>query len=76
MTADMELVVGADGGVKCIYDEGLDLRVLGKLQITRAVSAHHRHLLLAVAGAASVREKSRRRRPTDGCRGAWPASPT
>ena len=33
---EMELVVGADGGVKCIYDETLDLRALGKLQITRA----------------------------------------
>ena len=33
---EMELVVGADGGVKCIYDESLDLRALGKLQITRA----------------------------------------
>ena len=36
MTAEMELVVGCDGGVKCIYDEALDLRELGKLQITRA----------------------------------------
>jgi hypothetical protein len=36
MTADMELVVDADGGVRCIYDEALDLRALGKLQITRA----------------------------------------
>jgi hypothetical protein len=36
MTAEMELVVGVDGGVKCIYDESLDLRALGKLQITRA----------------------------------------
>jgi hypothetical protein len=33
---DLELVVGVDGGVKCIYDEALDLRALGKLQITRA----------------------------------------
>jgi hypothetical protein len=33
---DLELVVNADGGVKCIYDEALDLRALGKLQITRA----------------------------------------
>jgi hypothetical protein len=32
----MELVVGVDGGVRCIYDESLDLRALGKLQITRA----------------------------------------
>lgn len=36
MTAEMELVVGADGGVKCIYDETLDLRELGRLTITRA----------------------------------------
>ena len=36
MTADMELVVDAGGRVKCIYDETLDLRALGKLQITRA----------------------------------------
>ena len=33
---EMELVVGIDGGVRCIYDETLDLRALGKLQITRA----------------------------------------
>ena len=33
---EMELVVGVNGGVKCIYDEALDLRALGKLQITRA----------------------------------------
>ena len=33
---DLELVIGVDGGVKCIYDEALDLRTLGKLQITRA----------------------------------------
>jgi hypothetical protein len=32
---EMELVVGADGGVRCIDDESLDLRALGKLQITR-----------------------------------------
>jgi hypothetical protein len=36
MTAEMELVVGCDGGVRCIYEEALDLRALGKLQITRA----------------------------------------
>ena len=33
---EMELIVNADGGVKCIYDEALDLRELGKIQITRA----------------------------------------
>jgi hypothetical protein len=36
MTAEMELVVAADGVARCIYDETLDLRELGKLQITRA----------------------------------------
>jgi hypothetical protein len=36
MSDEMELVVGLEGGVKCIYDETLDLRALGKLQITRA----------------------------------------
>ena len=36
MTTEMELVVGCDGGVRCIYDEALDLREIGKLQITRA----------------------------------------
>jgi len=33
---EMELVVDAGGAVKCIYDESLDLRAFGKLQITRA----------------------------------------
>jgi hypothetical protein len=32
----MELVVDAGGSVRCIYDEALDLREIGKLQITRA----------------------------------------
>jgi hypothetical protein len=36
MTSEMELVVGCDGGVRCIYGEELDLREIGKLQITRA----------------------------------------
>jgi hypothetical protein len=36
MTAEMELVVDVGGGIRCIYDEALDLRELGKLQITRA----------------------------------------
>ena len=36
MTSKMELVVGADGVARCIYDEGIDLREIGKLQITRA----------------------------------------
>jgi hypothetical protein len=36
MTAEMELVVDAGGDVRCIYDEALDLRELGQLQITRA----------------------------------------
>jgi hypothetical protein len=36
MTSEMELVVDAGGDVRCIYDEALDLREIGKLQITRA----------------------------------------
>jgi hypothetical protein len=36
MTTEMELVVGCDGDVRCIYDEALDLRGIGRLQITRA----------------------------------------
>jgi hypothetical protein len=32
----MEMVVGAGGEVRCIYDEALDLREIGRLQITRA----------------------------------------
>jgi hypothetical protein len=36
MTTEMELVVDAGGDVRCIYDEALDLRALGQLQITRA----------------------------------------
>jgi hypothetical protein len=36
MTAEMELVVDAGGDIRCIYDEALDLRELGQLQITRA----------------------------------------
>jgi hypothetical protein len=35
MTAEMELVVDAGGDVRCIYGEELDLREIGKLQITR-----------------------------------------
>ena len=36
MTTEIELVVAAGGGVRCIYDEALDLREIGKLQTTRA----------------------------------------
>ncbi|MCX7402156.1 MAG: hypothetical protein NTY87_03425 [Planctomycetia bacterium] len=36
LVAEMELVVSASGDVSCIYGEELDLRELGKLQITRA----------------------------------------
>jgi hypothetical protein len=36
MTSEMELVVDAGGDIRCIYDEALDLREIGKLQITRA----------------------------------------
>ena len=37
MTSDMELVVGADGVARCIYDEALDLREIGTLKINRAI---------------------------------------
>jgi hypothetical protein len=36
MSSEMELVVDAGGSVRCIYDEGLDLREIGTLKITRA----------------------------------------
>ena len=36
MTSEMELIVDAGGNVRCIYGEELDLREIGKLQITRA----------------------------------------
>jgi hypothetical protein len=36
MSSEMELVVDAGGDVRCIYGEELDLRELGKLQITQA----------------------------------------
>ena len=36
MTTEMELVVDAGGDIRCVYGEELDLRELGKLQITRA----------------------------------------
>ncbi len=36
MTSEMELVFGCDGVARCIYDEALELREFGKLQITRA----------------------------------------
>ena len=36
MSFEMELVVDAGGDVRCIYGEELDLREIGKLQITRA----------------------------------------
>ena len=36
MTSEMELVVHAGGDVRCVNGEALDLREIGKLQITRA----------------------------------------
>ena len=36
MTSEMELVVDAEGDVRCVYGEELDLREIGKLQITPA----------------------------------------
>ena len=36
MSSEMEVVVEAGGDVRCVYGEELDLREIGKLQITRA----------------------------------------
>ena len=36
MSSEMELVVDAGGDVRWVYGEELDLREIGKLQITRA----------------------------------------
>jgi len=36
MSSEMELLVDAGGDVRCIYGEELDLREIGRLQITRA----------------------------------------
>ena len=36
MSSEMELVVDAGGDVRCVYGEELDLREIGKLQISRA----------------------------------------
>jgi hypothetical protein len=36
MTTEMEFVVGCDGVARCIYDEGMALREIGTLKITRA----------------------------------------
>jgi len=36
MSSEMELVIGVDGIARCIYGEELDLREIGRLQITRA----------------------------------------
>jgi hypothetical protein len=36
MSSEMELVIGVDGMARCIYGEELDLREIGRLQITRA----------------------------------------
>jgi hypothetical protein len=36
MTSEMELVMDAGGGVRCVYGEELDLRGFGRLQITQA----------------------------------------
>ncbi len=32
----MELIIEPGGGVKCVYDEAIDLAALGQLHITRA----------------------------------------
>ena len=32
----MQLLIGCDGAVRCIYNEAIDLRTLGRLSIQRA----------------------------------------
>jgi len=32
----MQLIIGPDGNVRCLYDELIDLSTLGRLQIRRA----------------------------------------
>jgi len=32
----MQLLIAPDGGVRCIYDEVIDLTVLGRLDVSRA----------------------------------------
>jgi hypothetical protein len=41
MSTEMELVVDESGDIRCIYDEGIDLRELGALKITRASHVEH-----------------------------------
>ena len=47
MTSEMELVVGVDGGVRCIYDEALDLREIGNCRSPgRATSSQMPRILV------------------------------
>ena len=73
------LVLKADRGITRadVIDSLAELIAMrGVPKHIRSVSAHHRHPLAAVVGVGRAGEKRRQGRPTDGCRGAWPASPT
>ena len=32
----MQLIVGSDGSIRCLYDEAIDLSALGRMSVTRA----------------------------------------
>jgi hypothetical protein len=55
MTSEMELVVDAGGSVRCIYDEGIDLREIGTLRITRASARRARRRGLMVGRHGAIR---------------------
>ncbi|MFM7135463.1 MAG: hypothetical protein ACKO1M_00115 [Planctomycetota bacterium] len=56
MTTEMDLVVDAGGNVRCIYDEALGLRDIGKLQITLASHVEPDRNGYWWAGAGALRD--------------------
>jgi hypothetical protein len=71
MTSDMELVVDAGGGVRCVYGEELDLRELGKLQITRASHVEPDADAPAVIASAATLSLAMRYSPSKSLRIIW-----
>ncbi len=47
---ELDLVVGADGVARCIYNEALELRELGRLTIKRASPAMLSPIMTATGG--------------------------